>query len=203
MTIVPEFELLSPSDLRERDVDLLLREELYVSEGFQQFFFSFFGERFNDAEFVCARHSVDRYEGESDLEIDLKCSGQPIRLLVEDKIDAQFQKGQAERYTKAGDHYVNKLECNEFLTVLVAPKSYLAESTHGFHKTIELEEILKWFQSDPSPRNRYKASLLRSIIDKLEADRPKDPKITQFWEGYFRSRKSDRQKTRDAETGRT
>ena len=132
-----------------------------------------------------ARHSVDRYAGESDLEVDVNCSGQPVRLLIEDKIDADFQKGQAERYTKAGNDYVSKLECKEFLTVLIAPDSYLAGSKHGFDETIPLETILGWFEQDSSTRSRYKASLLRSIIQKVETDRPKDPTITQFWEGYY------------------
>ncbi len=180
-----EPELLNPSDLRERDVDLLLREELYVSETFQRFFFSWFGEQLRDAEFVRARHSVDRYEGESDLEVDVHCSGLPIRLLVEDKIDAEFQKGQAERYGKAGEYYVRKLECKQFRTVLIAPDSYLAGSKHGFDEAIPLETILEWFEQDSSTRSRYKASLLRSIIQKAGADHPKDPKITQFWEDYY------------------
>jgi hypothetical protein len=185
MTTPSELELLNPSDLRERDVDLLLREELYVSEPFQRFFFSHFGEQLRAAEFVRARHSVDRYAGESDLEVDVNCSGQSIRLLVEDKIDAEFQKGQAERYGKAGNDYVKKLECKQFCTVLVAPDSYLAGSKHGFDETIPLETILKWFEQDSSTRSRYKASLLRSIIQKTGTDRPKDPKITQFWEDYY------------------
>src|ERR1035441_278355 len=40
---LPVFELMNPSDLRERDIDLLLREELCVSDAFQQFFFSLLG----------------------------------------------------------------------------------------------------------------------------------------------------------------
>jgi hypothetical protein len=136
----PRIELLSPTDLRERDVDLLLREELYVSKAFQRFF-SMLGGDFRGSRFVRARHSVDRYAGESDLEVDVTVAGHSIRLLIEDKIDAQFQKGQAERYVKAGEDYVTKLECNGFATVLVAPKSYLAGSDHGFGKTMGLERI--------------------------------------------------------------
>jgi hypothetical protein len=59
MTTTFEIELLSPSDLKERDIDLLRREELYVSGTFQRFFFSVSNERrfLNSTRASGARHS--------------------------------------------------------------------------------------------------------------------------------------------------
>lgn len=192
---------MSPSDLRERDLDLLLREELYVSEEFQQFFFSNLGERvkaepvpltrsvdgetLQNAKLMCVRHSV-QCGGESDLEVHLNCSGRRIRILIEDKIDAAFQTEQAERYISRGEYYVRKEEekCDGFVTVLVAPNQYLAKAKHGFDLTIGLEEILEWFNDKPEPRRRYKASVIKSILD--EGPDPGNPAVTRFWGEYYK-----------------
>ena len=193
-----EYQLMSPSDLRERDLDLLLREELYVSEEFQQFFFSVLARELKasparsvdaaalrEAELESVRHSVRRSDGESDLEVQLNCSGKSIRILVEDKIDAKFQNQQAERYLRRGELYVDNKECEGFVTVLVAPNQYLAGAKHGFDLTIGLEEILEWFGDRSDPRWKYKASLIKSFIDKAKKDAEKDKKITKFWAEYY------------------
>lgn len=194
---------MSPSDLRERDLDLLLREELYVSEGFQQFFFFNLGEKvkaaplpssravdeetLQNAKLTCVRHSVFQCGGESDLEVHLNCSGRRIRILIEDKIDAAFQNQQAEGYISRGEYYVRKEEekCDGFVTVLVAPNQYLAGAKHGFDLTIGLEEILEWFCRQSEPRGQYKASLIESIVDKAKIDGRVDEAITRFWREYY------------------
>jgi len=117
-------DLLRPADVREHDIDLLLREELYVSEEFRGFFFKFFETKIDNPTSLGVRHSVDRYGGESALEVDVRCSsGRLVRILIEDKIDADFQSNQAERYRQAGEYYTENGECGGFITALIAPRS--------------------------------------------------------------------------------
>ena len=80
-------------DIRERDIDLLLIEELYASPSFRQHFLQLLGgEVPSTAEFIAARHSIVSSLGQSDVEVELAAVAKTRWiLLVENKSDASFQ----------------------------------------------------------------------------------------------------------------
>ena len=86
--------------ISEREIDLLLLEELHVSAEFRSWFVSqVFGTSVQCAKFLAAWHSVDHSSlGESDLVLKFEdVSEKMTAILVEDKIDAPPQPDQAVR----------------------------------------------------------------------------------------------------------
>ena len=88
----------------ERDIDLLLLEELHSSASFRSWMIAHvLGPGFGAVAFVGAWHSLtDPGLGESDLVLLSKTpTGETIAILIENKIDAPPQPDQALRYREA------------------------------------------------------------------------------------------------------
>jgi hypothetical protein len=96
------------SYIRERDIDLLLLEEFHCSEPFQHWFLAQTIGSVSDSIRLCsAAHSVVSSNGESDLVVEFFSSNQERWcFLIENKVDADFQPEQAERYAARRDDYV-------------------------------------------------------------------------------------------------
>jgi len=76
----------------ERDIDLLLLEELVASADFRVWFLGELGIR-PDATLKQAERSVSAVSGESDLALTFRAGGETVRVLVENKVDAPLQRG--------------------------------------------------------------------------------------------------------------
>lgn len=184
---LPELPLLS---VTERDVDLLLLEELTVSPDFGHWF----GEQVDldlsgSASLVGAWHSVsDPTLGESDLLVIWRDSaGSRIALLVEDKIDAPAQPEQGRRYQLRGEAGIEAGDWDCFQTVMVAPARYLEASREAgiYGRTISYESITEFLISgdSPAPRSAYRASVLLSAIEQQRRGYSPviDAHVTEFW----------------------
>jgi hypothetical protein len=81
----------------ERDIDLLLLEEMHASRDFVDWLISrTFDSNERCSEFISARHSVSNEGGESDLILVFRdMSGGTCGLLLEDKLNAPPQPDQA------------------------------------------------------------------------------------------------------------
>lgn len=115
----------------ERDVDLLLVEELSCSDAFREFFANTVlpGVDLVGANWVI-RHSVNRpglLPGETDIEVTIEGDALPgqIRLLIENKVDAGFQPEQVARYLHEARRVLEAGDCWLAKTCLVAPSGYL------------------------------------------------------------------------------
>jgi hypothetical protein len=146
-------QALSVAGVCERDLDLLLLEELTSSVAFCRWFVSravSWPSQFRSLRSV--RRSVTRSSGESDLELTVQLeSGTVARLLIENKIDAAFQPDQSDRYRLRSRASIGQGECAECATVLVAPARYFGadDELKGFDGRITYEDIRTWFeQSD-------------------------------------------------------
>jgi hypothetical protein len=126
-------------DIRERDIDLLLIEELYSSPLSREHFLSLLrGEVPNTANFIAARHSVSCSLGQSDVELELQVGEERWILMIENKIDASFQPDQAKRYTQRGEQHILS-GYTKFFTILIAPAAYLGRDTYGFDLAVSYE----------------------------------------------------------------
>lgn len=166
---------ISSANVHERDIDLLLLEELVTSLEFFQWFSSrMLGTSANGVKLLNAQHSVKRgnkgERGESDIEVLLQDrNGDKVYLLVENKINAILQERQAERYQRHGQQYRDNDNCKRFRVALVAPEYYLgnAEILEDFDEKITYEEIKDWFLFQPkTERRNFKVKLLTAAIDK-------------------------------------
>ena len=139
-----------------------------------------------------AWRSVTQSTGESDLEVALESGGgDPVRLLIENKVNAGFQPQQAERYRTRGSTYLERGDCSSFRTVLVAPDRFFGSATDlkGFDAQVTYEAIRDWFANIHAMGTRkvYKEALLTAAIQKgtLGYQPEEDAPVTKFWHMYW------------------
>lgn len=183
------------ASIAERDVDLLVMEELSVSTEFREWFSSrIFGEPMYQSE-LGAWHSVsDAQLGESDIVFLFEAIGGPrTAILIENKIDAPPQPKQGERYRLRGEKGLKEGYWEKFKICVIAPSKYLSSTKHSESYDVEVsyEELLAYFQSR-SPRSQrylYKAKiLLEGIEQNRRGYQPEyNEEITKFVSDYFSS----------------
>lgn len=192
---LPELALES---LYERDIDLLLLEELSASSRFRSWWIQqAHVPGTSPWELIGVWHSrCHSTLGESDLVLLLRGSDRHA-VLIENKIAAPPQTLQAERYRLRGEAGIQDSEWEAFTTCIVAPRRYL-ETRHreaSFDAAIAYEDVEAWFRSDaqPSARSEYKARLLRQAIDEQRRGySPKEhPGITVLWRSYWLTASSE------------
>lgn len=171
----------------ERDVDLLIVEELAASADFRTWFAALAGLPPDVALEDIAR-SVISSTGESDLELLFRGPNGTTKVLVENKIDALLQPRQQERYAERGQVYIHAGSCERVLTMLVAPDAY-AEGSEGFDARLSYEAIREWFEkrSPIDARARYKLQLLDAAIKRGGTGWTLVPNesATSFWRRYW------------------
>ena len=179
------------SGVSERDIDLLLLEEFMSSEKFQKIFLQRSKFKKLRLTYIEAKRSVTDSTGESDLEISFKNEdNQVFILMLENKVNASFQKDQLERYIQRGTNYIKNNEVVDFETILVAPKSFHNNETKGFGFRINYEEIVEYFTNCTSigMRREYKVLLLNSAIEKSTSgyQMEADASVTNFRKEYWK-----------------
>lgn len=178
----------------ERDIDLLMLEELQSSPAFRSWFLNRVLQMGSQwATYIGSLRSVTQSSGESDLEAAfLGADGKRLRLMIENKVGAGLQPAQASRYRVRGNNYVSSGACNVFSTVIVAPRRYFGATggAKGFDAKVTYEDLLDWYAAaeDLGDRRHYKVALLRSAIDKgtLGYQPEVDHVTSGFWHGYWR-----------------
>lgn len=179
----------------ERDVDLLLLEEIHVSAPFRSWLIEqVCGPHVQCHSFLGAWHSVsDSAYGESDLVVRfVDNSGGVTAILIENKIDAPPQPDQAFRYRLRGDVGISKMFWRTFRTCITAPELYLAGTSEAEHYDVCLsyEMIRDAFQrSDPAnERSVYRARVLSEAIEQNRRGYTPSPHhgVTKFWFDYWK-----------------
>ncbi len=186
----------------ERDIDFLLVEELSCSDQFRAFVM----ERCLPGTDVAGanwfvRHSIGRtgtVSGETDIELTLLGGSLPgtVKVLFENKVDAEFQPDQALRYRDEATRAMEELGCWRVVTCLLAPAAYLAARAGAadFHSAISYEDVLAHLADRASTldgelghRLAHRVSTIEQAI--LKARRGYVPVrhdgITDFWSRYW------------------
>ena len=104
--ILARYDARLPFSVQERDIDLVLVEQLHVSSAFADWL----TRRLNltSAAVETARHSVYREHGETDVLVIVRRGEERVAVMIEDKIGAPMQPGQCERY-----HLRGRILCEE------------------------------------------------------------------------------------------
>ncbi len=181
--------------VHERDIDLLLMEEMYSSVEFQVWLANqvFQTDATTAVEFQGAWHSViDPALGESDLIfIDMVGGDSQRAILMENKIDAPPQPDQAGRYRQRGEKGIEEGVWQEYRTLLVAPQQYLDSTANANQYDVQLsyEQIRDWFDSLvlSNSRMEYKSRLLNEAIEQNRRGYQPVPNeaSTSFWHQYW------------------
>ena len=178
----------------ERDMDLLILEELHVSESFSTWFAQeTFGKQVGPVRLRDAWHSIsDPSLGESDLLVLYTSADDSVlAVLVENKVDAPPQPNQARRYAERGRVGVERGDWHRFTTAIVAPNRYLARGgdVAEFAARVSYESISDWLGRNLPDRARagYKANLLRMAIEQSRrGPTPRvDERVTTFYRQYW------------------
>lgn len=163
--------------LAERDMDLLVVEEMQVSAPFRNWLVAklFNGTR-QIRRFIGAWHTPsDKTLGSVDiLFLFEEASGRKCAILIENKIDQPKQDLQAQRYFEFGEKGVAERVWEEYLTCLFAPQSYFSklEPSEYFSSYLSYEELESWFahanreeHGIVAERGAYKRMLVREAIE--------------------------------------
>jgi len=158
--------------LYERDIDVLLQEELL----FNSHVCALFGTALRLAAppvVIECRLSVADSTGETDVFAIVQTQdGHRGAMLIENKIDAVFQPRQPERYRERVAALTQNADFAHAICVLVAPKAYLAASdVHLVHfdGAVSYEDIAAAVEAEGTVRARHRAALLRRAVEHARA----------------------------------
>jgi len=177
----------------ERDIDLLLIEELHVDSSFRSWFYGLvWGTSDQNLTFLGAWHSLTHPEyGESDIVVLAEGEeGRKLAILIEDKIDAITQPNQAGRYRIRGDAGIKQNWWHQYRTCIVAPQAYLdgTSEVERYDVRISYESIKQWFETKESDhRSKYRAQIIEFAIEQNKRGYQPEPHsgVTRFWFDYW------------------
>ena len=176
--------------LRERDIDLLLCCELHCAGALRDRFAEIWDRA--DIEFSLAQVSYPEPDGETDLVVEFRSGNEVLCLLVENKVDAEFQDGQAERYADRAKRWEDRGDANAVRTLLLAPSRYLERAeTDLFDECICYESLIDVLKGTDDDRSYFLSRLLKQGIDKERQGYTPNPDeaVTEVWRRiYERSR---------------
>ena len=156
-----------PFNAKERDIDLMLLEEMHCSPTFV----SWIAEcaRLKGASLHVAHHSVYRGNGETDILALIDTPDGRVALMIEDKIGAEMQPQQAERYRERGKALCDadgSLKC--YRTLLCAPQTYLlGVPDKDWDATLSFEDIAGWFERQQDVRSNWRRDTLTRAATRL------------------------------------
>jgi hypothetical protein len=173
--------MLTLTHATERDVDLLLVEELKCSPPFVAWFAGRIGEALATP-FAwtgsSVAHSKRRLHNRREIDIALHLESKAGRtiVLIENKLDTAPQPRQAESYLEEAAALVTSGDAVAVHTVLVAPQAYLKRSSDfadKFDSTVSYEEIARFIgdralgeQDELAARLEHRRALLDQAITK-------------------------------------
>lgn len=179
--------MLEISGISERDVDLVILEELSVSPRFRERFLAAIGlpPRASLVVEKAVRSATDSI-GESDLLVRMTDDERTIALFIENKVFAAFQPDQAERYQERAQ--AARMDgVTQARTVLVAPARYASGDTRGFDARVDYEDMIAWLREEGDPRSHYRAELLELAVARGQKGYHPigDDAVSRFWSSYW------------------
>jgi hypothetical protein len=180
---------LSYFSFSERDLDLIILEELHAGNGFADWLAAKAG--LSQATFLTAQHSVSATvsgkTGETDVLAFLQTEAGPVALMIEDKIGADFTERQAERYHERGRALVAAGKAVHHVTLLCAPAIYLQEVPEADPWGIRLpiEEIQSWFERQAGRHAKWRSAVLQEVLEKVRRSAlPAREEVVRFRAAY-------------------
>ncbi|UTF59135.1 PD-(D/E)XK nuclease family protein [Gilvimarinus sp. DA14] len=174
----------------ERDIDLLLLEELNVSHDFSSWLYSVVTKNYDAPLCTGAWHSIsDSSLGESDLVV-IYDNG--LAILIENKIDAFAQPEQGARYKARGLKGIESALWSSFYTCMIAPSLYLKKEKDAseYSARLSYEEVSNWLKSfnQSDRRAKYRAYILQEAIEQNRRGYTINPdeRVTEFWLNYWK-----------------
>jgi hypothetical protein len=178
----------------ERDVDMLLAEELRVNAAFGKWMMDKFDAAAADIIFPAAHVNVSVVEDGSEADVIATfrtTSNLSHRLFIENKIDAILMPEQLERYLRRAEGDQRRQLVSGFSILFFTPSAYLKTKLPDGVKQISFEEAAQALASQGDLRSQYRASLLmRALPIRTPAARDAhvavtDPFIKDWWDQVY------------------
>jgi hypothetical protein len=180
-----QFSALLPR-LYERDIDVLLQEELIFNRSVRLLLSRALGVE--EMTVDSCQLSVTDATGETDIFAKFTASGKRGVLLIENKINAAFQPRQPERYRERAASFVPAADI--VFCVLIAPERYqdsAGEAATYFDGIVTYEGIAAAIEKDGSTRASYRANMLRRALEQAQSTYVLVPveAVTQLWHRIY------------------
>lgn len=182
-----EQTIIPVESIRERDVDLILLEELSTDNSFCEWFIKEL-ELPDLTSVNGAWRSISAFGlGETDILFSYNSNDKRIFVLIENKLDTSFQNEQFNRYIKRADEYLTNKDCDNAFAILIAPKLY-CENQSDFENYLSYETIAARLEFVGTRRNLFKSNLLQIATEKLRRGyQPVNSvPVQNFWHSYWR-----------------
>jgi hypothetical protein len=180
---------------QERDIDLLLAEELRVNADFGRFVMQPFGLD-QSLRFPARATTVSAVEDGT--EIDVRAlfahpSGGDHALMIETKIDAAEMPDQLQRYARRGANDIALGRVAGASVLAVTPRHYRFSRLPEGARQCAFEDIAQWFRTRGDPRSDYRASVLEQALPATSArlrdarTARRDPAIRAWWDAVHQA----------------
>ena len=173
------------SNIEERDTDFAIIRSFLDYEKVRMLFFSQIGIK---GEVIKVYHSKiqkesDGHFGESDIIFILENENERFAIFVEDKIVADPQPSQRNRYSDRGDLLKKEDGYTKFFVFLCAPKAYLDTSkADGYEYSVSHEDICELLNEKDLSAEIFRYSCDR----KKQGYEPiKSESVTSFWKRLY------------------
>ena len=174
------------ADVTEHDTDLAIIRSFLDYYSVRELFFSQINKK---GQPVKVFHSLsqmesDGHQGESDIVIICENEKERFALFIEDKIAADPQPSQRNRYDDRAMLLRDSEQYKDFFVFLCAPKAYLGTAkADGYDKTVSHEEICELL--DDGDMNKFIFDF--SCNEKKQGYNPiKNDAVTEFWLNLYR-----------------
>ena len=175
--------------LYERDIDVLLQEELIFNEAVRSLLAEALNIDGTPLVHQCAL-SVIESTGETDLLVTYSCDDKKGIILIENKIDAEFQPLQPERYRDRAARLANAEFC-KVQCLLIAPQRYVksadSQKLENFDAIISYEALADAIAKGITTRAAHRAALLLKAVEQARNAYIliPVPEVGQFWARVF------------------
>jgi len=187
------FEICGVNKFVERDIDMLIAEELHVNAEFGKWVMDKFGIAKNLI-FPASHINVSVVEdgSEADVVATFNTKSNSLhRLFVENKIDALLMPEQLERYVRRAEGDARRKLISNFSILFFTPSTYLRATLPSGVKQVSFEDAAEALASQGDLRSHYRASLLmRALPLRTPAARDAhvsktDPYIKDWWDRVY------------------
>lgn len=160
-----------PFNLRKRDLDLFLLEELHSDNGFAAWLLKQLN--LHGYAFLGAKHAafsnVNGVWMSADLRVEFKRDGNTLILLIATKIDAAFASDQSELYKKYAEKIIQNIDNCKCITVFMCIDSFMSDvpNKNNWDFNINLDIFCKWLKSINSYHAQWWADRLDFCINNV------------------------------------
>lgn len=178
--------------VEERDIDLLLLEEINAEQNLQRLIRSLTLAENPEAVFRQVSNSVTTVSGgESDLIAVYRVQEETVAVLIENKISASFMPQQAARYHRRGQSGIVDGLWDRYVTCLCAPQCYI-DANHGEHqfdRYVSYEQLAEHFRRKAvDKRGAWRFAMIRQAIQggkRSNYVRVPDEATSSFFREYY------------------